>query len=123
MNPNLISVFNTTKQENNAIDNSLHVTKDENSIDEQKTFYQQTEAYYIKSASAYMFYVYYFIVIGVAFILLFRQNHINVYIRLLIITIFSIYPFIIGYIETYILNILKFFYAFINGNVYYNNGY
>ena len=123
MNPNLISVFNTTKQENNAIDTSLQNTKDENSIDEQKTFFQQTQAFYIKSASAYMFYVYYFIVICVAFILLFRQKHINGYIRLLILTLFAIYPFVIGYIETFVLNVLKFFYAFINGNVYYNNGY
>lgn len=119
----LITLFNITKQENVAIDQAIHLTTDNNSIDKQKVYYQETRVSYIKSIGTYLFYAYYFIVICVLYVLLFRQTGFSIPARFAIFIGFVVYPFLIGYLERSIINALMYCYAFINGNVYYHSSY
>lgn len=123
MSNSIAALFSSTKQQNIAIESSIQNIKDTNSIDEQKIFYHQQNGNIIITINYFLFYIYYFLVIGIAFILLFRQKNVSILIRLIILVSFIFYPFIIGYIEQILFSIFNFCYAIINGNVYYNNDY
>jgi hypothetical protein len=114
----IASIFNITKQENAAIDEAINSTLDANSTDEQKVFYQETQASYIKFIGIYLFYAYYFVVICVLYVLIFRQTNISKFTRIGIFIAFVIYPFIIGYIESTVLEVISYSYAIISGTVY-----
>jgi hypothetical protein len=114
----IVSTFNITKQENAAIDEAINSTLDANSTDEQKVFYQETQASYIKFIGIYLFYAYYFVVICVLYVLLFRQTDISKFTRMGIFIAFAIYPFVIGYIESIVLDAISYSYALLSGTVY-----
>ena len=88
------------------------------STNDQKVNYQSAQINFLNTVNTALYYIYFALLIVVAFILLFNMPTYNIYLRGLIALLFIAFPFVISYIEYIAYIVYNYSYAILNGNVY-----
>ena len=105
-------------KQNAALSNTIQNMDELYSTNDQKVNYQSAQIDFLNTVNTALYYVYFALLIVVAFILLFNMSTYNIYIRGLIALLFMAFPFIIGYIESVGYIVYNYTYSVLNGNVY-----
>lgn len=90
------------------------------STDDQKSLYQSEQNSTLNTAIYVLYFIYFALLIVIAFILVFNLPETDIYIRGAIMAAFILYPFLIGYIEIILYISWTYAYSILNGNVYTN---
>lgn len=128
-NPNIIeglsdqATYNVLNNQNKALQSSITNMNELYSTDDRKSFYQSAQIDNINTINTVLYYIYFALLIVIAFILILKMPTLSIYLRGAIIVAFIAYPFIISYIELYIAILFNYIYSILNGNVYTNGSW
>jgi hypothetical protein len=111
------TLYQNLLAQNISLENTIEEQKNIYSIDSQKINYQSRQTSFILWMNKYFLYFYGLLLLLVIY-KLYLKNEWNKYFRVFIFLLFVIYPFVIGFIETWIAFIFNYFYALLNVNVY-----
>ena len=106
------------QNQNNALDQTIQNMNDLYSTDDQKVVYQSAQIEYLNTINTIFYFIYFALLIVVAFILIFKIQTISLFMRVIIAILFILYPFIIGFIEHYLYMAGKYISALLTGTVY-----
>lgn len=120
-------LFNVVFKENNALLNNIQILKDTYSTDGQKSNYESDQIRWFVRTNNILYYVYYFLVILFAVMTFKRDPKTSFKIKIAKIIPFILFPFIIGPIENFIFNVIRYIWSFIMiraypGNAFSSNG-
>jgi len=112
--------YNLINKQNIALESTIQNINALYSTDDRKTDYQSAQTETLNTASYVLLFIYFALLIVVAFILVYNLPTMNIYIRGAIMVGFTAYPFVIGYIEMALYIAMMYIYSILNGNVYTN---
>lgn len=115
--------YNTINSQNIALTTILQNMNALYSTDDQKSLYQSAQNTTLNTAIYVLYFIYFALLIVIAFILVFNLPTIDIYFRAAIMAAFILYPFIISYIEMILYISGLYLYSILNGNVYTNGSW
>ena len=104
------------EKQNAILDTTIKLKKEDYTMNNQKSYYQQLENHELKKYYDRLFYIYYFILILVFYLL--YNNSYKMQTKLMIVVVLLIYPYAIWYIEYYSFHLLYFIYCLLVGIPY-----
>ena len=113
-------IYNSLNAQNLSLESTIHHINSLYSADDQKSQYQSMQTESINTAIYVFYFIYFALLIVVAFILVFNFSTMSLYFRGAIMAAFIAYPFTIGYIEMFVYISGAYMYSILNGNVYTN---
>lgn len=114
------TTYNILYNQNQALTSTLQNINTLYSTDDQKSKYQSSQTETVNTFMYVFYFIYFALLIVIAFILLFNFQTMSIYYRGAIMAAFIAYPFTIGYIEIIIYITYSYLYSLLNGNVFTN---
>jgi hypothetical protein len=108
----------TLKNENILLEKQIQENNNNYSADDTQVFYKQQQFFRQKDLNFYLFIIFYSLILGLAIYLFLFNTTFTVYLKIFIIIILGIYPFIIEYIEFGLYFISYYVYALVNGTTF-----
>ena len=112
--------YNSIVNQNKQLDTEIQNYKNNYSTDDQKVFYQSQQVDYLNLFNSYLFIIYYALLVVLCYFLYYSKT-LSKYMRIGMVILITLYPFIIMTIEKNIFVILMYIFAVINGNAYIKN--
>ena len=112
--------YNSIVNQNKQLDTEIQNYKNNYSTDDQKVFYQSQQVDYLNLFNSYLFIIYYSLLVVLCYFLYYSKT-LSKYMRIGMVILITLYPFIIMTIEKNIFVILMYIFAVINGNAYIKN--
>jgi hypothetical protein len=112
--------YNAINDQNIALESTIQNMNSLYSTDDSKSQYQSQQTESLNTTIYVFFFIYFALLIVVAFILLFNLPTMSLYVRGAIMAAFIAYPFASGYIEMVLYMLWSYVYSILNGNVYTN---
>jgi hypothetical protein len=113
--------YTSVKTENDLIKQQIQENTDNYSTDNKQFVYQTDNLIYLKSVNFVIFIIYYSAFLIFFFFVIFMKPTMNIRIKIGLILIFLLYPFIIKPIEEFFYFVITFLISTIFGNVYVIN--
>jgi len=119
-NFNNIEGMDTTRlgvviKENKLLESQIQKNQNNYSADDTQVFYKQQQFYRQKNFNYFLIILFYFLILSLGIYLFFFKNTMNIYLKIFIIILLAIYPFIIESIEFFVYFALYYVYALVNG--------
>jgi hypothetical protein len=115
-----LSSYNLIADQNKILNDAIQKTKNKNTTYNQKHNYQNGDIVFINRINNYLFLIYYFILLFVCYYL-FYDNAMNWKIKVGILFVFAIYPYIFNLINYYLSKLIAYIYSIINITAYQYN--
>jgi hypothetical protein len=112
--------YNSIVNQNKQLDAEIQNYKNNYSTDDQKVFYQSQQVDYLNLFNSYLFIIYYALFLVLCYFLYYSKT-LSKYMRIGMVILITLYPFIIMTIEKNIFVVLMYIFAVINGNAYIKN--
>lgn len=112
--------YNSIVNQNKQLDAEIQNYKNNYSTDDQKVFYQSQQVDYLNLFNSYLFIIYYALLVVLCYFLYYSKT-LSKYMRIGMVILITLYPFIIMTIEKNIFVVLMYIFAVINGNAYIKN--
>ena len=106
------------QNENILLEKQIQENNNNYSADDTQVFYKQQQFFRQKDLNFYLFIIFYTLILGLAIYLFLFNTTFNLYLKIFIIIILGIYPFIIEYIEFALYFISYYVYALVNGTTF-----
>ena len=104
------------EKQNAILDTTIKLKKEDYTMNNQKSYYQQLENHELKKYYGRLFYIYYLILILVFYLL--YNNSYKFQTKIMITIGLIIYPYVIWYIEYYAFHLFYFIYCLLIGIPY-----
>lgn len=117
------SLFTAVFNENNSLQNNIQILKDTYSTDDKKFNYENDQMQWFISTNNFLYCVYFFLVMLFAVIIILKNQKYSYKIEIAMITLFIVFPFIVGPIEIFIYNIIRYIWSFIMIRAYPGNAF
>jgi hypothetical protein len=115
--------YKLVKNENDIIENKIGELKDTYSTDNQKVRYQADKIISLRAMNFILYIVYFVLFLTLIYVLVFMNKTLSMKMKIVIIIIFFLYPFVIDLFQQFLYFLWKYIYAILNGNVYTSNNY
>jgi hypothetical protein len=112
--------YNSIVNQNKQLDAEIQNYKNNYSTDDQKVFYQSQQVDYLNLFNSYLFIIYYALFLVLCYFLYYSKT-LSKYMRIGMVILITLYPFIIMTVEKNIFVVLMYIFAVINGNAYIKN--
>jgi hypothetical protein len=112
--------YNSIVNQNKQLDAEIQNYKNNYSTDDQKVFYQSQQVDYLNLFNSYLFIIYYALFLVLCYFLYYSKT-LSKYMRIGMVILILLYPFIIMTVEKNIFVVLMYIFAIINGNAYIKN--
>ena len=112
--------YDAVVNQNKKLDSEIQNYKNIYSSDEQKVNYQTQQVNYLNVWNNYLFIVYYTLLL-ILFYFLYYSNSLLIYMKVCIVVLSVLYPYIIMPVETNLFNLFSYLFSIITGNVYIKN--
>jgi hypothetical protein len=112
--------YNSIVNQNKQLDAEIQNYKNNYSTDDQKVFYQSQQVDYLNLFNSYLFIIYYALFLVLCYFLYYSKT-LSKYMRIGMVILILLYPFIIMTVEKNIFVVLMYIFAVINGNAYIKN--
>jgi hypothetical protein len=113
---NIPILFNTIESQNKVIQSKIESQQSEKRVDNQLTFYDVTSSEVLNTYNVYLYYIYYLCLLIVSVFII--QSKKTIPIKVGIIIVFVLFPYIIYPIEKVIYEILRWIYVFFRSTIY-----
>ena len=115
-----LSSYNLIADQNKILIDAIQKTKNKNNTNNQKYNYQNGDIVFVNRINNYLFLIYYFVLLFVCYYL-FYDNAMNWKIKVGILFVFAIYPYIFNLINYYLSKLIAYIYSIINITAYQYN--
>ena len=112
--------YNSIVNQNEQLDTEIQNYKNNYSTDDQKVFYQSQQVNYLNVWNNYLFIIYYVFLIILCYFLYYSNSLLN-YMKIGIVLLCVLYPYIIIPVETKTFNFFNYLFSIINGIAYTKN--
>jgi len=117
-NGQFVSSYNLAHTQNELLKNNIKHVNQMYSTDNQNILYQMKKIENYKYFNKILVIIY-FILMGISTIFIFKTKKISSWVvKIIIVILLVIYPFIIYYLESYLYNFFSYMVAFLNGETY-----
>jgi predicted nucleic acid-binding Zn ribbon protein len=110
--------YNVILNQNHSLQNTIKNVKEVYSTDDRKIIYENEGITRFKTMSFYLLIIYYILIVLLITFIMNTKKKVTRNTKIMLILLFIIYPFIIGYIENIIYRIFIYIYTFIRGEAY-----
>jgi len=111
---------NEIKKQNSTLEQNINEIKQKYSTDDQLFNYIGTSWNSVISLNGVLLILYYILFFGTAIILFIsKKNNISIYLKIGLIILLGIFPFIFLWIEITLWEVIKYIWSLISGKVYY----
>jgi hypothetical protein len=115
--------FESIKNQNNVLENQIKNNITSYSTDNTKIAFQSEDLSRLKKINNILFGIYFLAVFALIYILLLVKKSLSIYLKIFIIAIAIIHPFLVDKEVQFIKYCLRYFTSIINGNVYVSRNY
>jgi len=113
-------LYNRIKDQNTTLEENITEIKQKYSTDDQLFNYIGTSWNFLINLNGGLLIIYYILFTGVAVILFIsKKNTMGIYLKIVYIILLGVFPFIFLWIELTILEIIKYIWSLISGQIYY----
>jgi hypothetical protein len=118
------NLYKALELQNKVLRNMVTDQKNMYSTDEQKVKYQTANITFYYSVNQILWWIYYIILLGVIYCILFgKAKSFSIILKTFLVIFVVIFPYVMIPIETFLYWILTYFYAVMNKTVYYKPGF
>ena len=107
------TTYTAIQEQTNQLTNEIEKYRNEYSTDEQKVNYEQQNIYLLLNANYVLKWIYIFLFFSLVYVLYYTTNY-SIYLKFILILIFSIYPFVIYPLEKKSYNFFTYLWSFVN---------